>query len=137
MHPVRRPLRVASATGCGFRVENDPKLYERLDCVVLHGPFGENPSTLAYIGALAGAALGQLGATYLVLFLAMLGIGIVQDPMFGDGTPGGLAYAFPRLRRREGQHGRSLLRRFPRLDRARARARVARRPRDGCHVGAT
>ena len=95
MHPVRRPLRVASATGCGFRVENDPKLYERLDCVVLHGPFGENPSTLAYIGALAGAALGQLGATYLVLFLAMLGIGILQDPMFGDGTPGELAYAFP------------------------------------------
>ena len=40
-------------------------------------------------------ALGQLGATYLVLFLAMLGIGILQNPMFGDGTPGGLAYAFP------------------------------------------
>jgi hypothetical protein len=51
--------------------------------------------TYACIGALAGAALGQLGATYLVLFLAMLGIGILQDPMFGDGTPGGLAYAFP------------------------------------------
>ena len=28
-------------------------------------------------------------------FLAMLGIGILQNPMFGDGTPGGLAYAFP------------------------------------------
>jgi hypothetical protein len=51
--------------------------------------------TYACIGALAGAALGQLGATYLVLFLAMLDIGILQDPMFGDGTPGGLAYAFP------------------------------------------
>ena len=51
--------------------------------------------TYACIGALAGSALGQLGATYLVLFLAMLGIGILQDPMFGDGTPGGLAYAFP------------------------------------------
>ena len=25
----------------------------------------------------------------------MLGIGILQNPMFGDGTPGGLAYAFP------------------------------------------
>jgi len=49
----------------------------------------------ACIGALAGAALGQLGATYVVLFLAMLGIGILQNPMFGDGTPGGLAYAFP------------------------------------------
>ena len=34
-------------------------------------------------------------ATYLVLFLAMLGIGILQNPMFGDGTPGGLADAFP------------------------------------------
>jgi len=51
--------------------------------------------TYACIGALAGAALGQLGATYLVLFLAMLGIGILQNPMFGDGTPGGLAYTFP------------------------------------------
>jgi hypothetical protein len=50
--------------------------------------------TYACIGALAGA-LGQLGATYLVLFLAMLGIGILQNPMFGDGTPGSLAYAFP------------------------------------------
>jgi hypothetical protein len=49
----------------------------------------------ACVGALAGAALGQLGATYVVLFLAMLGIGILQNPMFGDGTPGGLAYAFP------------------------------------------
>lgn len=51
--------------------------------------------TYACIGALAGAALGQLGATYLVLFIAMLGIGILQSPMFGDGTPGGLAYFFP------------------------------------------
>jgi hypothetical protein len=51
--------------------------------------------TYACIGALAGAVLGQLGATYLVLFLAMLGIGILQNPMFGDGTPGGLAHAFP------------------------------------------
>jgi hypothetical protein len=49
----------------------------------------------ACIGALAGARLGQLGATYVVLFLAMLGIGILQNPMFGDGTPGGGAYAFP------------------------------------------
>lgn len=51
--------------------------------------------TYACIGALAGTALGQLGATYLVLFLAMLGTGILQNPMFGDGTPGGVAYAFP------------------------------------------
>jgi hypothetical protein len=51
--------------------------------------------TYACIGALAGAALGELGATYLVLFMAMLGIGILQNPMFGNGTPGGPAYAFP------------------------------------------
>ena len=51
--------------------------------------------TYACIGTLAGAKLGQLGATYLVLFLAMLGIGILQNPMFGDGRPGGIAYAFP------------------------------------------
>jgi hypothetical protein len=51
--------------------------------------------TYACIGALAGAAFGPLGATYLVLFLAMLGTGILQNPMFGDGTPGGLAYVLP------------------------------------------
>ena len=51
--------------------------------------------TYACIGALAGALLGQLAATYAVLFLAMLGTGILQNPMFGDGTPGGLAYALP------------------------------------------
>jgi hypothetical protein len=49
----------------------------------------------ACIGALAGSLLGQLGATYMVLFLAMLGIGILQNPMFGDGTPGGVAVLFP------------------------------------------
>ena len=51
--------------------------------------------TYACVGALAGTRLGPLGATYLVLFLAMLGTGILQNPMFGDGTPGGLAYALP------------------------------------------
>ena len=51
--------------------------------------------TYACVGALAGAKLGQLGATYLILFLAILGTGILQNPMFGDGTPGGLAYLFP------------------------------------------
>jgi hypothetical protein len=51
--------------------------------------------TYAAIGALAGALLGELGATYLVLFMAMLGMGILQNPMFGDGSPAGLAYAFP------------------------------------------
>jgi len=51
--------------------------------------------TYACIGALAGAALCELGATYVVLFLAMLGIGILRNRMFGDRTPSGLAYAFP------------------------------------------
>ena len=51
--------------------------------------------TFACIGALAGAALGPLGATYVVLFAAMLGTGILQNPMFGDGTPGGAAYVSP------------------------------------------
>jgi hypothetical protein len=37
----------------------------------------------------------RLTRVYLVLFLAMLGIGILQNPMFGDGTPGGLAYVLP------------------------------------------
>ena len=41
----------------------------------------------AMLGALAGAALGKLGATYLILFGAMLDLGIVQNPMFGTGKP--------------------------------------------------
>ena len=51
--------------------------------------------TYACVGALAGALVGQLGATYLVLFTAMLGMGILQNPMFGDGTPGGVAVLLP------------------------------------------
>lgn len=51
--------------------------------------------TYACIGALAGSKLSPLGSTYVVLFLAMLGTGILQNPMFGDGTPGGAAFAFP------------------------------------------
>ena len=47
----------------------------------------------ACIGALVGVGLGELGATYLVLCAAMLGI--LQNPTFGDGTPGGLAYVPP------------------------------------------
>lgn len=39
------------------------------------------------IGALAGAVLAKLGATYLILFLVMTDLGIVQNPMFGDGSP--------------------------------------------------
>lgn len=49
----------------------------------------------AALGALAGAVLDKLGATYLMLFLAMTDLGIVQNPMFGDGTPAGWAAVFP------------------------------------------
>jgi hypothetical protein len=92
--------------------------------------------TYACIGALAGSAPGQLGATYLVLFLAMLGIGILQNPMFGDGTPGGLAYAFP-----DYGAGRVIIdgafsAGFPRLERAHAPARLPRGPRARSHMGA-
>lgn len=41
----------------------------------------------AMLGALAGAVLGGLGATYLMLFGAMFDLGIVQNPMFGSGAP--------------------------------------------------
>jgi len=37
--------------------------------------------------AISYAMLGGLGATYLMLFAAMLDLGIVQNPMFGTGTP--------------------------------------------------
>jgi hypothetical protein len=46
------------------------------------------------IGALAGAVLDKLAATYLVLFLVMTDIGVVQSPMFHD-TPGRLAVLLP------------------------------------------
>ena len=46
------------------------------------------------IGALAGAVLDKLAATYLVLFLVMTDIGVVQSPMFND-TPGRLAVLLP------------------------------------------
>ena len=49
----------------------------------------------AEIGAIAGALLGLLGAAYLVLFAAMLSFGILQNPMFGDGSPGGVAVVLP------------------------------------------
>jgi hypothetical protein len=51
--------------------------------------------TYALLGALAGAAVGGLGATYLMLFGAMLDLGIVQNPMFGAGTPPGWGAALP------------------------------------------
>lgn len=49
----------------------------------------------AALGALAGAAVGRLGATYLILFGAMLDLGIVQNPMFGSGEPPAWGSALP------------------------------------------
>lgn len=49
----------------------------------------------AALGALAGAVLDKLAATYLMLFLAMTDLGIVQNPMFGDGSPDGWAVVLP------------------------------------------
>ena len=49
----------------------------------------------AAIGALMGVVLEKLAATYLVLFLVMTDIGIVQNPMFGNGTPGRWAVLLP------------------------------------------
>ena len=48
----------------------------------------------AAIGALAGALLDKLAATYLMLFLVMTDIGVVQAPMFHV-IPGRLAVLFP------------------------------------------
>jgi hypothetical protein len=47
----------------------------------------------AAIGALLGAILDKLAATYLILFLAMTDLGIVQNPMFG--TPADWAVVLP------------------------------------------
>jgi hypothetical protein len=51
--------------------------------------------TYGLLGTLAGAAVGRLGATYLMLFGAMLDLGIVQNPMFGSGEPPGWGMALP------------------------------------------
>ena len=48
----------------------------------------------AGIGALAGALLDKLAATYLILFLAMTDLGVVQSPMF-HATPARLAFVLP------------------------------------------
>lgn len=48
----------------------------------------------AGIGALAGALLDKLAATYLMLFLVMTDIGVVQTPMFHV-SPGRLAVLLP------------------------------------------
>ena len=46
------------------------------------------------IGALAGAVLDNLAATYVILFLVMTDVGIIQSPMFRD-TPGSGAALLP------------------------------------------
>ncbi|MDQ2895517.1 MAG: hypothetical protein M3Y09_07710, partial [Actinomycetota bacterium] len=48
----------------------------------------------AAIGALAGALLDKLPATYLILFLVMTDLGVVQDPMF-HAVPGRFAWLLP------------------------------------------
>lgn len=48
----------------------------------------------AEIGALAGAVLDKLAATFLMLFLVMTDIGVVQTPMFHE-TPGDFAWLLP------------------------------------------
>lgn len=50
--------------------------------------------TYGAIGALAGAVLDRLAATYLILFLVMTDLGVVQSPMFHT-TPGGFAVLLP------------------------------------------
>jgi hypothetical protein len=50
--------------------------------------------TYGAIGALAGAVLDKLAATYLVLFLVMTDLGVVQNPMFHT-VPGSLAVLLP------------------------------------------
>lgn len=47
------------------------------------------------LGALCGAVLDKLAATYLMLFVVMTDLGIVQNPMFGDGIPGRWAVLLP------------------------------------------
>jgi hypothetical protein len=47
------------------------------------------------LGALAGAVLGRIAAVYLMFFVPMIDLGIAQNPMFGDGTPGGWAVVLP------------------------------------------
>jgi hypothetical protein len=51
--------------------------------------------TYGAIGALAGAVLDRLAATYLILFLVLTDVGVVQSPMFGDGAPGRWAALLP------------------------------------------
>ncbi|HEX5984609.1 MAG TPA: hypothetical protein VFY69_10420 [Solirubrobacterales bacterium] len=76
----------ALATALYFTPANWPPLIAALVAIGL---------TYAGIGALAGVVLDKLAATYLMLFLVMTDLGIVQNPMFGDGTPDGWAVVLP------------------------------------------
>lgn len=49
----------------------------------------------AALGAIAGAVLDKLAATYLMLFLALTDLGIAQNPMFGNGSPRAWASFLP------------------------------------------
>ena len=49
----------------------------------------------AALGALAGALLDKLAATFLVLFFAFTDLGIAQNPMFGNGDPRAWATLLP------------------------------------------
>lgn len=68
----------ALATAAYFTPASWPRLLVALVLIGL---------TYGAIGVLAGAVLGNLAATYWILFLVMTDLGIVQNPMFGDGTP--------------------------------------------------
>jgi len=49
----------------------------------------------AALGALAGALLDKLAATYFALFLALTDLGIAQNRMFGNGSPPSWAVLLP------------------------------------------
>ncbi len=76
----------ALATGLYFTPASWPPLIVALLLIGL---------VYAAIGTLAGTVLDKLAATYLILFLAMTDVSIVQNPMFGDGTPDGWAAVLP------------------------------------------
>ena len=76
----------ALATAAYFTPASWPRLLVALALIGL---------TYGSIGALGGAVLGNLAATYWILFLVMTDLGIVQNPMFADGTPADWAAVLP------------------------------------------
>jgi hypothetical protein len=72
-------------TGLNFQAASWPRLIAALAMIgLIYGA----------IGALAGAVLDKLAATYLILFLVMTDLGVVQSPMFHT-EPGSLAVLLP------------------------------------------